>query len=819
MSLASVKLSLKALAGLPATTPLEREQAQDAFAKVIFDAAQYAYAVPGAHAASHALGDSDPITIEQAQVTGLTTILADVTDATALATANKIAKRDASAGFAVAYFQVDTAPLIAQTRGVGKFIWNSTHRCVEYGMTSNVNNALGQELVQWVRNNEVTPLVDGEVVYVVGSTGAHNTVRRADASLEATSSMTIGVVTEPIGAHPGEGMITTFGLVTCDTNHLTEGGQVWLSEVSGATTDTRPPAPAHGVLIGFCVKKAGPADGLIFVHIQNGYELDELHDVLVGAKTNGDVLTWDATAGVWKNLPGPAGTYVAKTGDGMSGQLRLAAGTAAVGTAPLKFLTGVLNAVAEVGALEFVSDDLYFTITTGAARKRVLLADAALTAGRIPFTTTNGRLTDSSTWTRNATTGQVIQTYNGVTASVYQLVNTNPAASAQAYTQYTVDAGSWYFGAESNAGGLSPGGGFIYTGLNKPFRFYIGGINRLDLSSAGVLTSNAPGNIFNFYGKFGSATVGLNTLLAVGSVSGNFGGSTAAAHFTDNSVNATVNFQNTLATGYTAFDFFGDTNIKSASFAWSNSTAAFFPGALWIMTRVAGDMVLGTNTTEVLRLRNATKNVEIATGNLVLPKTSGVGIKVDPAAPTFGWRDLTCAIDPRATGTGTPVRTLYRGTIYQYAFTAGDIADFDDGFHIPHDYVPGTDLYVHVHWSHNGTAISGSAVFEITMTYAKGHNQANFGPEVTQTITVATPDIATVPQYRHRGDEVQASTAGGSATRHNTTDIEVDGMFLGYIKLVTLPTVTGGSLFVHTVGIHYQSSNMATKGRAPNFYT
>lgn len=210
---------------------------------------------------------------------------------------------------------------------------------------------------------------------------------------------------------------------------------------------------------------------------------------------------------------------------------------------------------------------------------------------------------------------------------------------------------------------------------------------------------------------------------------------------------------------------------------------------------------------------------KIINNNLVLPKGSGFGIQVDSVGtPSWGWRDLICAIDPKATSLGTPTRTVYRGTIYAYAFTAGDVADFD-GFHIPHDYVPGSDLYVHVHWSHNGTAISGTAAFEVTMSYAKGHNQANFSAEVTQTISVATPDIATVPQYRHRVDEVKASTAGGGAGLHNTTDIEVDGLLIGYVKLTSLPTITGGSLFIHTVDIHYQSSNMATKQRAPNFYT
>lgn len=50
-------------------------------------------------------------------------------------------------------------------------------------------------------------------------------------------------------------------------------------------------------------------------------------------------------------------------------------GTAAAGTAPLKLTSGTLTTAAETGALEFNSDNLYFTITTGAIRKKIALYD------------------------------------------------------------------------------------------------------------------------------------------------------------------------------------------------------------------------------------------------------------------------------------------------------------------------------------------------------------------------------------------------------------------------------------------------------------
>lgn len=81
--------------------------------------------------------------------------------------------------------------------------------------------------------------------------------------------------------------------------------------------------------------------------------------------------------------------------------LHITAGTTAAGSAPLKFVSGTSMTTAEAGAMEFTTDDLFFTITTGAARKRLLMADdvGGLTSGRVPFATTNGRLTDDADMT------------------------------------------------------------------------------------------------------------------------------------------------------------------------------------------------------------------------------------------------------------------------------------------------------------------------------------------------------------------------------------------------------------------------------------
>jgi len=55
------------------------------------------------------------------------------------------------------------------------------------------------------------------------------------------------------------------------------------------------------VRIGYVIKKAGVADGIIYVDILNGFELEELHDVLVTTVANRDFLSYDSSTTVWRN--------------------------------------------------------------------------------------------------------------------------------------------------------------------------------------------------------------------------------------------------------------------------------------------------------------------------------------------------------------------------------------------------------------------------------------------------------------------------------------------------------------------------------------
>jgi len=203
--------------------------------------------------------------------------------------------------------------------------------------------------------------------------------------------------------------------------------------------------------------------------------------------------------------------------------------------------------------------------------------------------------------------------------------------------------------------------------------------------------------------------------------------------------------------------------------------------------------------------------------NFVLPKASGNGIFVDTAAPTFPWHDILGHPMIMTTGPTAPVFTTYNGTISEHRFKAGDVMNFE--YHIPHDYALGTDLFIHYHWSHNFTTVTGGTVtWSVDSSYAKGHNQAAFSAPGT----VATSPTASTTQYQHMLSEVQLSAASPTGGQLTTGDIEPDGIILATVSLTANNiTVSSGLVpdpFLHFADIHYQSTNVGTKQKAPNFY-
>lgn len=166
-----------------------------------------------------------------------------------------------------------------------------------YNGTSWVNQH--SSVVSYVRNAEATTLTTGTVVYLFGATGDHATVKRADNDSDVTSSKTVGLVAASIAASENGPVVTRGYVDGIDLSvGYTAGDVLWLGE-DGAFTKTKPSAPEHLVFVGVVVRATN--NGIVYVATQNGYELDELHDVSITTPASGQVLEYNGSLWVNKN--------------------------------------------------------------------------------------------------------------------------------------------------------------------------------------------------------------------------------------------------------------------------------------------------------------------------------------------------------------------------------------------------------------------------------------------------------------------------------------------------------------------------------------
>ena len=154
-------------------------------------------------------------------------------------------------------------------------------------------------LVERVRNSTGATLTKGTAVYISGATGQLPTVSKALATSDATSAQTLGLITSDLDNN-SNGYVTIIGLVDdLDTSAYTDGAQLYLSPTTaGALTVTKPYAPQHLVYVAV-VAHAHPVHGKLIVKVQNGYEMDELHNVSAQNPNNGDILVYSSATNLW----------------------------------------------------------------------------------------------------------------------------------------------------------------------------------------------------------------------------------------------------------------------------------------------------------------------------------------------------------------------------------------------------------------------------------------------------------------------------------------------------------------------------------------
>jgi hypothetical protein len=152
-----------------------------------------------------------------------------------------------------------------------------------------------------VRNETGATLTKGTVVYVTGAAGNKVTVTKAQANGDATSAQTFAVLLENIPNNQNGYAVTSGLLENLDTSAFAAGTQLYLSPTTAGTyTSTKPSAPDHLVYVGV-IERSHVNQGSMLVRIQNGYELEELHNVAIAGLANNDLLAYDSATTLWKN--------------------------------------------------------------------------------------------------------------------------------------------------------------------------------------------------------------------------------------------------------------------------------------------------------------------------------------------------------------------------------------------------------------------------------------------------------------------------------------------------------------------------------------
>jgi hypothetical protein len=156
-------------------------------------------------------------------------------------------------------------------------------------------------------------LTRGQAVYASGSDGTYLVVSKASNATEATSSKTLGLINQDL-ASGATGRLVTEGLLNgVNTSTATAGDPVWLGTSGNLLYGmaNKPVAPAHLVFIG--IVTVANTSGTIYIRPQNGFELDELHNVLITSPADKQVLAYESATQLWKNKQATGGVTVGAT--------------------------------------------------------------------------------------------------------------------------------------------------------------------------------------------------------------------------------------------------------------------------------------------------------------------------------------------------------------------------------------------------------------------------------------------------------------------------------------------------------------------------
>ena len=192
----------------------------------------------------------------------------------------------------------------------GQLCWNTDKGLLEAQLSQNFDLEIGQQIISKVVNKTGSTITKGKIVYINGGQGNRPTIALASNNTEGTSSKTFAVLAQDITDNGNGWAIVIGALYNVNTAAYLAGQTLYLG-TSGDFTATKPVAPAHMVAVAKVVN-VHATQGVLEINIQNGFELEELHNVLVTTPATNNILQLDVD-GIWKNRSSYTGDVYSST--------------------------------------------------------------------------------------------------------------------------------------------------------------------------------------------------------------------------------------------------------------------------------------------------------------------------------------------------------------------------------------------------------------------------------------------------------------------------------------------------------------------------
>lgn len=207
--------------------------------------------------------------------------------------------------------------------GAGVVQWNPDFKTLTLGINDgSLTQHIGLDM--YFRIKADSAITAGQVVMFTGAVGASGILRGAPAQNVLLPEIIMGVAAQDI-AQNDFGFVQWFGEIKHLQTDGSQYGESWADgeilwydpTVSGGLTKTRPASPSIHITMAAVVRASGGNSGILFVRPTIRPALESLSDVAIATPSDGQVLGYDGTLGVWRNQSaGGAGTVSSVEVDG-----------------------------------------------------------------------------------------------------------------------------------------------------------------------------------------------------------------------------------------------------------------------------------------------------------------------------------------------------------------------------------------------------------------------------------------------------------------------------------------------------------------------